>query len=314
MAEAAVLAATVALAVALDLAFGDPPNRWHPVAWIGAALGAGRRWLERGATASLLLRGALLTLLVAAASGCAGWAISAAASRAGWASVIVEGIALKSLMSLRDLIDAARAVGGALEEGRLEAGRRLVGHHLVSRPTGALDEHGVASATIESVAENLTDAVIAPLLFYLVFGLPGAAVYRAVNTADAMIGYREGALEWFGKVAARLDDLFNLLPARVAGTALVLATPVAGGDARSAWSTMRAQHGLPASPNAGWTMAAMAGALGVTLEKPGAYVLGAGPRAQPRDIARSVRLARLAALAAIGALVAVAAAARALAG
>src|SRR5262249_45061093 len=151
-------------------------------------------------------------------------------------SVIVEGMALKSLLSLRDLLGAATAVGGALEGGRLEAGRRLVGHHLVSRPTRRLDEQGVASAAIESVAENLTDAVVAPVLFYVAFGLPGAAVYRAVNTADAMIGYRDGTLEWLGKVAARLDDVLNLIPARMAGAALVLAAPLAGGDARAAWS------------------------------------------------------------------------------
>src|SRR5262245_27347837 len=132
MGEVARLAATVGLALALDVAFGDPPNRWHPVAWMGAVLGAGRRRLERGGPCSLLLKGAMLTLVVAAAAGGVAWVISALAARAGELSVIVEGMALKSLLSLRDLLGAATAVGGALEGGRLEAGRRLVGHHLVS--------------------------------------------------------------------------------------------------------------------------------------------------------------------------------------
>lgn len=310
MDETARLAAVVGLALALDLAFGDPPNRWHPVAWIGSALGAGRRRLEHGGPGALLLRGALLTLGVAAVAGLVGWGIAALSTHAGALSVIVEGVALKSLMSLRDLLGAASAVGVALKEGKLESGRRLVGHHLVSRPTGRLDEHGVASAAIESVAENLTDAVVAPVLFYVALGLPGAAVYRVLNTADAMIGYRDGTLEWFGKVAARLDDVFNWLPSRLAGAALALAAAFAGGHARAAWSAMCAQHAVTSSPNAGWTMAAMAGALGVTLEKPGTYVLGDGPRPGPGDVARSVRIVRVAALGATVALVAADAAAR----
>jgi adenosylcobinamide-phosphate synthase len=308
--EAAGLVATVGLALALDLALGDPPNRWHPVAWIGSALGRGRRLLQRGGPPSLLLRGAALTLAVAALAGVAGWAVSAVAALAGPPAAIAEALALKSLISLRDLMAATSAVGDALAGGRLPAARQLVGHHLVSRPTDRLDEGGVASAAIESVAENLTDAVVAPILFYVLFGLAGAAVYRAVNTADAMIGYRDGALEWFGKTAARLDDALNLIPARIAGPAVALGAALAGGDARAAWSTMRAQHGVTSSPNAGWTMAAMAGALGVTLEKAGAYALGAGPRPGPGDVGRSVGIVRMAALVSLGFLIAAVTAAR----
>jgi adenosylcobinamide-phosphate synthase len=137
------------------------------------------------------------------------------------------------------------------------------------------------------VAENLTDALVAPVLFYLALGVPGALAYRALNTADTMLGYREGALEYFGKLAARLDDLANLVPARLSALAIVTA---ARSPTRAAWSVMARDHARTASPNAGWTMAAMAGALGVTLEKPTAYRLGHGRPPQPADIERSIHL------------------------
>jgi adenosylcobinamide-phosphate synthase len=140
---------------------------------------------------------------------------------------------------------------------------------------------------------------VAPLAFYLAFGLPGAFGYRALNTADAMIGYRQGALEYFGKVAARLDDVMNLVPARVAALAIVLAAVASGAHAARAWRTMLDHHGRTASPNAGWTMAAMAGALGVRLEKPGHYLLGEGAEPTAADISIAVRIMIVAALIAI---------------
>jgi adenosylcobinamide-phosphate synthase len=160
----------------------------------------------------------------------------------------------------------------------------------------------VASGAIESVAENLTDALVAPVAFFVAFGLPGALAYRALNTADTMLGYREGPLEFFGKVAARLDDLANLVPARLAALAVVVA---AGAGAVSAWTTMARDHARTASPNAGWTMAAMAGALDVTLHKPGAYRLGRGPMPVASDIERSIAvLHRAAAVTVVGILAA----------
>jgi adenosylcobinamide-phosphate synthase len=165
-----------------------------------------------------------------------------------------------------------------------------VGRHLVSRPTAGLDSSSVASAAVESVAENTTDSVVAPLLFYAVLGLPGAAVYRAVNTADAVLGYRTGVLEHFGKAAARLDDLLNLLPARLAAALLVIAAPLAGASASGAVRVLWADGQRTASPNAGLAMAAAAGALDLRLEKPGHYRLGAGRPPVPADIRRSVRL------------------------
>lgn len=242
------------------------------------------------------MSGALLTLVVTALAAGAGWMVAMISTRFGALGLLVEALALKSMLSLRGLVEAARAVARDLEHGDLAAARASVGRHLVSRPTAGLDESHVASAAIESVAENLTDAVVAPLLYYLALGLPGVVAYRVVNTADAMIGYREGALEHFGKVAARLDDLLNLIPARLAAAALVAAAALTGAHARRGFDVMWRDHGRTASPNAGWAVAAMAGALGIVLEKPGHYRLGEGMLPAAGDIPRSVRLMTVAAL------------------
>ena len=236
------------------------------------------------------MRGAALALGAAALAGLAGALVSALARRLEWAGLPLEALALASLFSLRGLAGAARRVADALTRGDLAGARALVGRDLVSRPTAALGAGQVASATVESVAENLTDSVVAPLACYLAFGLAGAAVYRAVNTADAMVGYREGALEHFGKTAARLDDVLSFLPARLAGCAIVAGASFAGGSAARALAVMRRDRAATASPNAGWTMAAMAGALGVTLEKPGAYRLGDGSLPVVADVTRALRV------------------------
>jgi adenosylcobinamide-phosphate synthase len=301
-----VSALVVVLALAADLVAGDPPNRYHPVAWIGAILASGRAALARGGRVRLVLAGGMLVIATAGVAACAAWVVDVAAASLGPAGVLLQALALKSLFAVRGLVRAANAVAAQLARGDVTAARAVVGRDLVSRGTATLDEAQVASATIESVAENLTDSVLAPVLCFLTFGLPGAAVYRVANTADAMIGYREGVLEYFGKVAARLDDLLNLLPARLAALALVLAAPLSGADMAGALRVLRRDRGRTASPNAGWTLAAMAGALGVTLEKPGVYRLGDGRPPQAKDIARSLHIFRTAVGLSLGASVATA--------
>jgi adenosylcobinamide-phosphate synthase len=274
------------------------------VAWAGHALGWGRGRFARGSPSRLLAAGALVTLGVTSVAAAAAVSLVALASTLGWLGLVIEALALKSTFSLRGLARRALIVGDDLGRADLGAARAAVGRDLVSRPTGTLDAGGVASAAIESVAENLTDAFLAPLLFFALFGLPGAVAYRVINTADAMIGYREGVLLHFGRVAARLDDALNLVPARLAALLIVIAAPMAGADGRHALAAMRGQHGRTASPNAGWTMAAMAGALGVTLEKPAAYRLGDGAPPASADIPRAVRVLAVAAALAIPPLVA----------
>ena len=293
----------LALAVALDLVFGDPPNRWHPVAWIGRLVALGRRLAPRSPD-DLAIHGSFLVLIVAGAS--AGGALVAHALLAalpGIAAPLAQAWLLKCSLSLRGLFGAVEVVRGHLVAGDLEGARRVVAWHLVSRETADLDRGAVASAAVESLAENLTDGFVAPVCFYVLGALMGgvgaglalAWAYRAVNTADAMIGYRRDELEYLGRATARADDLLNYLPARLAAWALVAGAWLARQSAVGAARAWRRDGGRTESPNAGQTMAAMAGALGVSLEKAGHYRLGAGPPPDPETIDRAMRVERWAA-------------------
>jgi adenosylcobinamide-phosphate synthase len=226
------------------------------------------------------------------------WTVTHLPGPLGW---LAEASLLKLTFSLRDLSAAAQQIESALEVQDLPEARRLLSWHLVSRDTSNLGESQVAAATIESVAENASDGAVAPLLYYAWGGLPAALGYRFANTADAMLGYRDQAHEWLGKAAARLDDLANLLPARVTAGLFLLAAALIGEDARRGWQIWRRDAGKTASPNAGHPMSAMAGTLGLELEKVGHYRLGAGQRSpRPSDIARAVRLIRLIPLLIVG--------------
>jgi adenosylcobinamide-phosphate synthase len=293
-------AAAIVLAVALDLVGGEPSDLWHPVAWVGRALG----WAEHGVRGREVAHGAVALAGVGALVTAAACLVAAAARRLGVLGVLVEAVALKASLSIRRLGGAADEVRRALAAGDAEAGRFLLGRHLVSRDPTGLSPAQVASGAVESVAENLTDSVAAPLLFYAAGGLPAAWAYRVVNTADAMWGYRDARHERFGTAAATLDDVANLVPARAAALALVAGAGVAGEDAVAAWRIALRDHDRTASPNAGWPMAAMAGALGVGLEKPGAYRLGSHALPEsPETIRRAVRVFAAASLVVVAAAV-----------
>jgi adenosylcobinamide-phosphate synthase len=265
----------------------------HPVVGMGAAISAlERRWNQPGRSeAERRAAGVATVALVAGASAMAGWAVQRACGRSklGWlaaALLATPGLASKSL---HDHVEAVRA---PLMAGDLEAARTAVGR-IVGRDTGALDASGVAAAALESLAESFNDGVVAPACWLALGGLPGLYAYKAVNTADSLIGHMEPRWRAFGWAAARLDDLMNLVPARLAGGLIVLA---AGKGGRVMWRDAD-KH---ASPNAGWPEAAMAGALGVKLGGPARYdgerverpSFGDGPEPQPADLARGLRLYR----------------------
>ncbi|MGQ4810024.1 Cobalamin biosynthesis protein CobD [Candidatus Entotheonellaceae bacterium PAL068K] len=280
------------LALALDVLFGEPLNCLHPVAWFGTFINALRRWAPTQGRwlplvygAALVCGGSALMLLLGTLLGCY---LHALPQVLRW---LLEACFLKAMFSLRGLASAAQQVRHALESQNLPEARYLVGWHLVSRDTSQLNAAQVAAAAIESVAENASDSIIAPLFYYALGGLPAALTYRFINTADAMLGYRDPVHAWLGKFPARLDDLVNLVPARLTAMFMLLTAPLVGGKHRRAWSTWRRDARRTASPNAGHPMSAMAGALGVELEKVGHYRLGAG-LAPPvsEDILRAVAL------------------------
>jgi adenosylcobinamide-phosphate synthase len=286
------------LAVILDLALGDLPNRVHPVAAMGAFIRGAERACPVRSPAGQFIYG-MVSVLLGGALFSLPWLLLSRwmAALPFWLSVLLTGLALKPVFAFRDLVKAGGEIQTALENDHLAEARRLTAWHLVSRDTHTLTDGQVSSAVVESLAENLTDSFLTPILCYLILGLPFAWFYRFANTADAMIGYHTERFEYLGKFAARLDDLLNWLPARLAALMLVAAAGFCRMDARETWRVMRSQHGLTSSPNAGWTMAAAAGALGLRLEKGGCYVLNAGrPLPQAGDIRRAAWLVGTAAL------------------
>jgi adenosylcobinamide-phosphate synthase len=268
-------ALTVLLAGLLDALFGEPPNALHPVAWLGSLIAALDHRCPRGGPRREFAGGVLVVVITTAAAAVVGVALGIALVHLPWwLSLPLGAVALKIAFSLRGLVRAGRTVQRALESDTEAARLGLLA--LVSRGRD-LEPPQIASAAIESLAENLTDSVVAPLLYFALFGLPGALVYRAINTLDAMIGYH-GRYEYLGKPAARLDDAANWIPARLTGLLLVA---LAGTRHRgaAAWAALRTQRRRSSSPNKLWTIAPMAGALDVQLEKPGAYVVGLSSQA-----------------------------------
>ena len=308
-------------ALVLDRVLGQP--RAHPVRAIGALLGgAGRMRLSRQPLGSLV-EGAAALAVVAAVAATAARVLSPRARRSSPISsrsplpatlmaVGREALLVHPSLALEALAEAGTRVGRALRTGDLDQARRCVARDLVSRDTSALDASHCASAAIESMAENLCDSVVAPACAYLTAGAPGAWVYRVVNTADAMFGYRTPDLIWYGKPAARADDLLNFVPARLAAVLIALAAagrPLRRDRARTPVGDLLRrlprESARAAGPNGGWPMAAVALALGVRLRKPGAYTLnGAGVTPDARDIDAAAALIRRAAWLGVGLIVA----------
>ena len=283
---ALIMCGALLMAFVVDHSLGEPPARLHPVVWMGNYLDwAGSRLQPNPSPAIRDLK----TFWLAAAYWCAGaalfliaaYAVQWAAFQLPWVlAALLLGLALKPMLAWAMLRSEVQAVEIALGQS-LDAGRERLAM-LVSRDTANLTETEVRESAIESLAENLNDSVVAPIFWFVLFGLPGAAVYRFANTADAMWGYRglrHGVnWEWAGKWAARADDLLSWLPARI--TALLLKLLSQGVD----FKTLSFEARKTPSPNSGWPMAAMALALGVRLQKPGVYVLNpSGRPPEPKD-------------------------------
>jgi len=279
----------IVLAAAVDLALGDPPDALHPVAWMGKVVSLLEKGgLRLGPTAQFFY-GMGMTLFTVALFVIPIYFIFFFIGHISLvASLILAALILKSTFSIRGLRRTALKVRKLLQEKKLNETRFEL-RSLVSRDTKDLPEPLLVSATVESVAEGTGDSLVAPLFYFLLFGIPGAIGYRVVNTMDSMIGYH-GKYEHLGKFAAILDDILNFIPARIATLLLVLVAAIKR-NGRKAWRTALREHTRTESPNAGWPMAAMAGALSVRLEKPGHYRLGeAKTPLVPETIDGSVKL------------------------
>ena len=290
----------LALALTLEVAFGDPVTRWHPVAVFGAFINRLMAFAPAEGSARQVAFGAAVVALgvglIAAGSATALQWIGAAS---GWAAMVLGGVLLKVSLSYRQLEGEALGVADLIEATKLTEARRAL-RALVARQTEGLAPSLAASAAVESLAENLNDSFVAPLFYCVLLGVPGALAYRALNTLDAMIGYH-GRFEYLGRTAAKMDDVASYIPARLTAVLIMLAAGLAGSDARGAASGALRDHGRTASPNAGWPMGAMAGAVRARIEKVGHYRLGvADGDCTPLTIRDAVRVARWGAALAAG--------------
>jgi len=291
-------------ALVADALIGDPDVLWrrwpHPVVLIGRLIG----FLDKALNKDVFSQGrrkisgaGALVLLVAAGFG-AGYAIEHGARLLPYGQVLTVAVAAV-LLAQKSLYQHIAAVRDGLQNDGLAGGRRAVAM-IVGRDPQALDEAGVSRAAIESCAENFSDGIVAPAFWFAVLGLPGLIAYKAVNTADSMIGHKTDRHRAFGWAAARFDDLINLPASRLSGLLIALAAPLAGGSPGKAFRTIRADAGKHRSPNAGWPEAAMAGALNIALAGPRAYpgytvddpFLNANGRksADARDISHALNL------------------------
>ena len=274
------LALALLVALAVDRYLGEPRLALHPVVWMGNYLGAVGAWVQRRTQQQsglpdykVFWLAAGVWIAGAAMVSGAAWALQAALSLLPWwAAGLGLGLVLKPLLAWAMLQSEVRAVEAALIES-LAAGRERL-RWLVSRDVAQLTETQVRESAIETLAENLNDSVVAPIFWFLLLGLPGAALYRFANTADAMWGYpgiyKGQNWEWAGKWAARVDDVLSWVPARITAALLLLA---AGARGVSFARRLPAEARKTPSPNSGWPMAAMALVLGVGLRKPRVYVL-----------------------------------------
>jgi len=301
---------TVALtfiAMLIELCLGYPATLHraigHPVTWMGRLIA----WLDRALnreTATPQARraaGVVAVLILLAIVGVLAFLVQSALLRLPF-GIFAAALVASTLVAQRSLHRHVADVAAALETDGVAAGREAVAH-IVGRDTDKLDAAGVARAAIESLAENFSDAIVAPVFWMAISGLPGAALYKAINTADSMIGYRTSRHQAFGWAAARLDDLVNLPASRLSALLLVAAAALSGNRAGTAWRAVRRDAGKHRSPNAGYPEAAMAGALGLSLAGPRVYggapvedaFMGDGRReAEAADIRRALALYRAA--------------------
>ena len=274
------------LAAAYDILLGEPPAKVHPVVWIGKLI-AFLRTHARPSKAS----GIALAIAVIVVTVLAGHLAVKAAGYVPLLPLLVSAYLFKSTFAIHCLLQVSRDIGQMIDRDMDEARSMLPA--LVGRDTTSLSKSQASSAVIESLSENYVDSILSPFFYYLALapfglGLEAALAFKAISTMDSMIGYKTKGLKEIGFAGAKLDDLVNFIPARLSILLIALARPV---RATAALRTALRDHGRTPSPNSGWPMAALAGALNIRLEKPGYYVLAEGG-AQPEtaDVPRALQL------------------------
>ncbi|MBW9221989.1 cobalamin biosynthesis protein [Methanothermococcus sp. SCGC AD-155-C09] len=269
-------------ALIFDKLIGEPPEKIHPVVWIGKGINFLEKLFKSTYSKNKVrdfIFGSLTTLIIVLLVFLISYYIEIILNKIPTEYVILKyilySLILSTVIGYKSLIDFSKAPINYIKNGDLHSARKYV-QCIVSRDTSKLDKEHVLSASIESLSENITDSIIAPLIYCIIFGLPGGFVYRAINTLDAMIGYRNEKYEYYGKLAALLDDILNIVPSRIAGLLLIITSPFYGGSIKRAFYGFLKEGSKTPSPNSGYTMATVANSLNMTLEKKGYYKLGRG--------------------------------------
>jgi len=293
----------VIAALAFDAMIGDPDWLWrrapHPVVWIGNVIGYLENQFNREnwSRARRKAMGVVTVILLVASAIVIGGALEDV-FEPGPFGILVKGLIASMLIAQRSLYQHVARVHRAFADGGLPAARQAVAM-IVGRDPERLDESGVSRAAIESTAENFSDGIVAPVFWLALLGLPGLIAYKTINTADSMIGHRSARHQDFGWAAARLDDLVNLIPARLSGLLVAIVAPIVKGLVLTSFRVMLRDASKHRSPNAGWPESAMAGALGIAMAGPRAYAEGVvddpflnaeGRTAAPDDIGRALRV------------------------
>jgi adenosylcobinamide-phosphate synthase len=293
----------VVAALVFDAAIGDPDWLWrripHPVVWVGHAIGALERMLNRESWSRGRRKAAgVVTVVVLVTCSVVVGGLLEDSLDGSWSGFLVKALLASILIAQRSLYQHVARVRDAFIDGGLTAARTAVAM-IVGRDPTRLDAAGVSRAAIESTAENFSDGIVAPVFWLALLGLPGLIAYKAINTADSMIGHRSERYRDFGWAAARLDDLVNLVPARLSGLLIACGAPTARGSIATSLRVMLRDAAQHRSPNAGWPESAMAGALGIAIAGPRVYAEGAvddpylnadGRTATPDDITRALRV------------------------
>ncbi|MEJ5327633.1 MAG: cobalamin biosynthesis protein [Candidatus Bathyarchaeia archaeon] len=285
------------LAFLIDMTFGEIPDRIHPTVWMGKVIAFFKPKIRSQNARVEITNGVLLGVGVILLFAVPTYiTIFLVRHLLGWLPyIIVSAIIFKSSFALKFMQKCTVPIAKAIENGDCDRARRFL-PYIVRRDPATLSERHIISAAVESIAESTTDGVTSPFFYFALFGVPGAVAYRAINTLDSMVGYKDEEHRNIGWFSASIDTLANYVPARLTAWLMTLAALVLGEKWRESQKILRRDKGNTASLNAGWTLAAMAGALGVQLEKPGCYKLGDGDGLAPAHIIRALRIMVLTAI------------------
>lgn len=279
------------LALIIDLIFGDPPDRLHPTVWMGRLIAFLKRVLKGGSPKVERVKGAILCMVSIMVFTVPAWLLLIAVNSylGAIAYVILAAIALKPTFAIKGMVQYTVPIAKAMQQGKIDEARNML-PYIVRRSPINLTPAQIISAAVESIAESTVDGITSPIFFYAIFGVPGAIAFRVINTLDSMVGYKDAEHIWIGWFSAKVDTIANYVPSRITAILMIPAAWMLRKNWRKAWRILRRDKYRTESLNAGWPMAAMAGALDLKLEKPGFYVLGDGGDPKPENIYEALKV------------------------